>query len=200
MEKLNIEQRTKKTHHEARKTRKAGKVPGILYGKAVQNTLFEVGALELDEYVMKEGTSSVASININGEDHKALIKEVQRDPLTRKIIHIDLEQIEAGKQVVANVPVNFVGEEKLLKSKAVLQKQKDSIKVKCDADNLPKFINCNIGEAKIGESFRLSDVEFASEISILDDLECVIATISCEQKVEEVPGENGIPEPITPVE
>lgn len=200
MENLNIEKRTKKTHHEARKTRKAGKVPGILYGKAVQNTLFEIGALELDEYIMKEGTNSIASVNIDGESHKTLIKEVQRDPMTRKIIHIDLEQIQEGEQIVASVPINFIGEEKLLKSRGVLQKQKDSIKVQCDANNLPKFVNCNIGNVEIGEVVKLSDVEFANEISVLDDLECIVATVSCEQKVEEAPNVNGILEPVTPVE
>ena len=185
MTNLNIEQRTKHTHHEARKTRRAGKVPGILYGKAIQNTLIEVGAIELNQYILQEGINSVLDVNLDGQTHKTLIKEVQRDAITRKIIHVDLEEVDSHKKVTANVPVSFTGEEQLIKSGAVLQKQKDSIKVKCDADSIPKNINIDVARAQVGENFKIADVEFASEISILDSLESVIATVSFEQKRQE---------------
>ncbi|WP_297519178.1 50S ribosomal protein L25 [uncultured Clostridium sp.] len=186
MENLNINQRVKETHHGARKTRKEGKVPGILYGKASQNTLIEIGALELNQYILQEGVNSVVGVNLDGANHKALIKEVQRDAITRKIIHVDLAQVNAHEKVTANVPITFSGEEQLIKSGAVLQKQKDNIKVKCDADSIPKSINIDVTKANIGDNFKIADVEFASEISILDSLESVIATISYEQKRQEV--------------
>lgn len=185
MENLNINQREKKTHHEARKTRKAGKVPGILYGKGVENTLIEIGTLELNEYIMREGANSVANVTLNGDSHKALIKEIQRDPINRNIIHIDLEQVDSHKKVIAKVPVSYTGEENLTKNGIVLQKQKDSIKVKCEADDIPKFININVAKAKVGDNFKISDVEFASEISIMDSLSFVLATVSYEQKRKE---------------
>lgn len=184
MEKLNILIREKKTHHEARKTRREGKVPGILYGKAIRNMLFEVGAIELDRYIVEEGCNSLIDVDINGENHKAMIKEVQRDPVNRKIIHLDLQQVEEGKIVTANVPVNFVGEDNLVRNGIVLQKQKDSIKVKCEAENIPKAVTIDVAKAKIGDNFKISDVEFGQEISIMDNLDSVMASVTFEQKVK----------------
>ena len=184
MEKLNILIREKKTHHEARKTRREGKVPGILYGKAIKNMLFEVGAIELDRYIVGEGCNSLIDVEINGETHKAMIKEVQRDPVNRKVIHLDLQQVEEGKIVTANVPINFVGEENLIRNGIVLQKQKDSIKVKCEAESIPKGVTIDVAKAKVGEIFKISDVEFGQEISIMDNLDSVMASITFEQKVK----------------
>lgn len=184
MEKLNILIREKKTHHEARKTRREGKVPGILYGKAIRNMLFEVGAIELDRYIVEEGCNSLIDVDINGENHKAMIKEVQRDPVNRKIIHLDLQQVEEGKIVTANVPVNFVGEDNLVRNGIVLQKQKDSIKVKCEAENIPKAVTIDVAKAKVGDNFKISDVEFGQEISIMDNLDSVMASVTFEQKVK----------------
>ncbi|WP_066872907.1 50S ribosomal protein L25 [Clostridium mediterraneense] len=184
MEKLNILIREKKTHHEARKTRREGKVPGILYGKAIKNMLFEIGAIELDRYIVEEGCNSLIDVDINGENHKAMIKEVQRDPINRKIIHLDLQQVEEGKIVTANVPVNFVGEDNLVRNGIVLQKQKDSIKVKCEAENIPKAVTIDVAKAKVGDNFKISDVEFGQEISIMDSLDSVMASVTFEQKVK----------------
>lgn len=186
MENLNIEKRVKHTHHEARKTRRCGKIPGVLYGKSVKNTLIEVGALELNQYILQEGINSVVDVNLNGESHKTLIKEVQRDPITRKIIHVDLEEVNEHTKVTTNVPVSFIGEEKLVRNGVILQKQKDNIKVKCEASCIPKTINIDVAKAKVGDNFKVADVEFASEISIMDNLESVIATVSFEQKRPEM--------------
>ena len=187
MENLNIEKRVKRTHHEARKTRRCGKVPGVLYGKSIQNTLIEVGAIELNQYILHEGMNNVVDVNLEGQAHKTLIKEVQRDPITRKIIHVDLEEVNEHTKVTANVPVSFTGEEMLIKNGIVLQKQKDNIKVKCEASSIPKVVNIDVAKAKVGDNFKVADVEFANEISIMENLESVIATVSFEQKrVEEV--------------
>ncbi|WP_297434982.1 50S ribosomal protein L25 [uncultured Clostridium sp.] len=179
---LNINQREKPTHHEARKNRKAGRIPGILYGKAIQNTMIEIASLELNEYLYNEGATGIVNVCLDGNEHKAIIKEVQRDAITRDIVHIDLEKVEANSTVTASVPVSFTGEENLVRHGVVLQKQKDSVKVKCEADNIPKVISLDVTNAKIGDSFRLTDVEFASEICIVDSLDSVLATVSAEQK------------------
>lgn len=189
MDNLNVEKRVKHVHHEAKKTRKCGKVPGILYGKSLENTLIEVGANQLNQYILKEGTNSVIDVHLNGKSHKALIKEVQRDILTRKIIHLDLEEVNAHTKVIANIPINFVGEEKLVRNGVVLQKQKDMLKVKCEAKDIPKIFDIDISDAKVGDNFKVSDIEVAKEISVMDSLDSVIATISFEYEEVETDDE-----------
>lgn len=179
---MEISMREKTAGHNGNKVRRRGSIPGVLYGKGLQNIMFEVSELELNEEIHKKGEHGFLETSFMGEIHKTIVKEVQRDPLSRKIIHIDLEDIKGDKEVTSNVPINFIGEESIGKTGAVLQKEKKSLKVRCTPDKLPKTINLNITGAQVGSVFKISDIEAGEEISILDNLETVIAAVSYEKK------------------
>ena len=166
----------------AKKSRKNGKVPGVLYGNKINNLLFEVGELELCHEIGINGEHGVLEFNLDGESHRGLIKEVQRDPVTNKIIHLDLEELNGKNKVISSVPIHYVGEEYLNKKGIVLQKEKDSVKVECSIESLPKYIDFNIGKGNVGSVYKFGDLEVASEISILDDLNSVIASVIYERK------------------
>ncbi len=85
-----------------------------------------------------------------------------------------------------SIPINCTGERHLNERGAVVQKEKSNIKVSCIPDKLPKYITLDLSDAKIGSIFKLSDIEVAEEISILDDLNSIVASVSFEQKVEEI--------------
>lgn len=185
MDELRAGIRSKNTHHEAKKTRRTGNVPGILYGKGLANLMFEIGELELNSVISSQGEHGIVNLNLGGEEYKTLIKEIQRDPVTGKVVHIDLEDIKGGKKVIATVPIHFIGEDLVSKRGAIVQKEKNSVKVKCSADSLPKYVELDLSNAQVGNQFKLSDVEFASELSILDDIKAVLASITYEQKITE---------------
>lgn len=185
LENLSIKIRTKKANHDAKKVRKNGKVPGIIYGKDINNILFEISELELNSVISDKGEHGTLNINIDGNNVDTLIKEVQRDAVTKKIMHIDLEKIDENKVVVSKVPVHFVGEELATKNGRILQKNKDSISVECVSKNLPKAFNLDVSNAKVGNVYKISDIEVGNEISVLDNLDSVIASIGYEQKIPE---------------
>lgn len=180
-----LEKREKKTHHAAKKCRRNGMVPGVLYGKGISSMLFEISELNLNEVIGNEGEHSILKVKLDGDEHNALIKEVQRDPVTHKIIHIDLEKVQSDKNIVSTVPIYFKGIDNLTRYGAVIQKEKANIKVSCKPDVLPKFVEVNVGDATIGSVYRVADVELGSEISILDDLNAIIGSVSYENKVVE---------------
>lgn len=182
MSNLEINKRPIDVPNSAKKARKNGKVPGVLYGKKINNLLFEVGEMELAHEIGVNGEHGVIEFNLNGEEHKGLIKEVQRDPVTNKIIHLDLEELKGKNKIISAVPIHYVGEEYLNKKGIVLQKEKDSVKVECSIDSLPKYIDFNIGTGNVGAVYKFGDLEVASEISVLDDLNSVIASVSYERK------------------
>ena len=181
MSDLEINRRSIDVPNSAKKARKNGKVPGVLYGKAIKNLLFEVGELELAHEVARNGQHGVLDFCLDGEKHKVLIKEVQKDTVTNKIIHLDLEEVNGAEKVVSSVPIHYIGEEFLNKKGIVLQKEKDSVKVECTVDSIPKYIDFNIGTGTVGSVYKFGDLEVASEISVLDDLNSVIASISYER-------------------
>lgn len=183
MENLQINQREKKTRHSSRQCRRKGLVPGVLYGKGINNFLFEIGELELNHALSVTGEHGLLNINSQEGSLNTLIKEVQRDPVTRRVLHIDLEKVEGNEEIEIVVPINYVGEEYINKLDAVLQKNIDSIKVKCSPSNIPKGVNLNVGRAKPGDQFKIADVEFGNEITVVDDLNSIVASVSYDQKI-----------------
>ena len=183
MENLQVNQREKKTRHSSRQCRRKGLVPGVIYGKGINNFLFEIGELELNHALSVTGEHGLLSINSQEGSLNTLIKEVQRDPVTRRVLHIDLEKVEGNEEIETVVPINYVGEEYINKLDAVLQKNIDSIKVKCSPSNIPKGVNLNVGRAKPGEQFKIADVEFGNEITVVDDLNSIVASVSYDQKI-----------------
>ncbi|EJT6501880.1 50S ribosomal protein L25 [Clostridium perfringens] len=183
MENLQVNQREKKTRHSSRQCRRKGLVPGVIYGKGINNFLFEIGELELNHALSVTGEHGLLSINSQEGSLNTLIKEVQRDPVTRRVLHIDLEKVEGNEEIETAVPINYVGEEYINKLDAVLQKNLDSIKVKCSPSNIPKGVNLNVGRAKPGDQFKIADVEFGNEITIVDDLNSIVASVSYDQKI-----------------
>ncbi|MDH2457398.1 50S ribosomal protein L25 [Clostridium perfringens] len=183
MENLQVNQREKKTRHSSRQCRRKGLVPGVIYGKGINNFLFEIGELELNHALSATGEHGLLSINSQEGSLNTLIKEVQRDPVTRRVLHIDLEKVEGNEEIETAVPINYVGEEYINKLDAVLQKNLDSIKVKCSPSNIPKGVNLNVGRAKPGDQFKIADVEFGNEITVVDDLNSIVASVSYDQKI-----------------
>lgn len=178
MEILHGKERIKKCTHDAKKTRRNGFVPGILYGDKIQSVLFEFSEMELSREINSIGEHGVIDVDIDGNHHKALIKEIQREPVNHKIIHIDLEHINPNKTIQSEVPIIFEAEDEVVRNGGVLQKEKGSIKVQCKAESLPKYININLKNCRIGNVYRISDIEAGSEITFIEDVNSVIATIS----------------------
>ena len=173
----------------AKKARKKGNVPGVLYGKAINNMMFEVGDMDLGHEILEQGEHGIINVNFNGENHKALIKEVQRDPVTNKIIHLDLEELGGKDKIISSVPIHYLGEDLINRRGTVLQKEKNSVKIECSIDSLPKYVNLHVENGIIGSVYKLGDLEFASEISILDDLkdiEKIDETASLIKKMDKI--------------
>jgi len=180
---LCLNERNLNKGHNTKRERREGLVPGVIYGKKINNLLFEVGALELAREIASVGDHGMINYTLNGNEEKALIKEVQRDPVSHKIIHIDLEEVSGNERVQSEVPIQFVGEEWLNSRGAVLQKERAVVKVDCKVDELPKSVKIDVSQGELGKLYRFGDLELGSEISILDDLQGVIASISNERKL-----------------
>lgn len=189
MENLNLQKRENNISNNAKKLRKVGKVPGILYSKELNNLLFEVGELDIAREVRKNGEHGVINLNVEGDRITALIKEVQRDPVSNKIIHLDLQELEHNQKIISQVPIQYIGEEFLHRKGMVLQKEKDTVRVECYADNLPKSFKINMSQDDKEAVYKISDLEVASELSIIDDLDLVIASSVYERRVVNNPGQ-----------
>lgn len=183
MDNIVLSERVKGNGHSAKRLRKNGMVPGVIYGLQKANTLFEIGEMDFDNELNRCGEHGVISFEINNSKATGIIKDVTRDPVTHKILNVDIEEIDDKEDIVAEVPIIFEGVDYLINNGAVLQKEKDVVRVNCKTENLPKNIKFDVGRGINGDVYRFCDLEVADEISILDDLNTVIASISNEKRV-----------------
>lgn len=188
MECLNLKKRTINSSHSAKKLRRQGIVPGVLYGGNRQNFLFEIGEMDLNKEILNNGEFGLVNINIDGHEEKALIKEVQKNPVTHEIIHIDLESVTKDKIVNAEVPIKYCNESLVKKNGAIIQKERDTVRVKCCSENIPKYIEVDLN-ARHSRAVRINDVEFGEAVDFLESPETIIASITYSKRDESIDAE-----------
>lgn len=181
MEELSLNKRVNRAVHSARAERRKGNVPGIIYGKKIGNLMFEIGALALEKELSIVGEHGVVNFDLDGKKGMAVIKEVQKDPVSQKVIHLDLEEVSDNAKMETEVPIKFIGKEFLGTKGLVLQAQKDLVRVSCTPENLPKFIEVDVSKANLGTVYSFGNLEVGKEISIVDDLSGVFAAVTEEQ-------------------
>ncbi len=178
---INANQRDNNISNSAKKARQKGCIPGILHSKKIQSMLFEVGDLEFNKELHCVGEHGILDIQLNGTKYKTLITEVQRDPVNKKVLHVDLESINENEKITSQVPIHYEGEELLQKRGQILQKEKETVKVECLASNLPKYFTLNVSNASIGDVYKMVNLEVGDEVSIVDDIQSILASISSEK-------------------
>ena len=176
----------------ASELRKEGNIPGVIYGRDKTQFLFEIGEMELSANLRKYGDHGVMNVGLNGTSENALIKEIQRDPVTHKVIHIDLEAIEKDAMVTTEVPLYFENEGLIKSSGGILQKEKLSVRIQGKANTIPSRINVDIGKLKIGDTLKVFDLEIADEFLFIDALETNILSVTSGSYTEEESGSNAV--------
>ena len=168
------------------------KVPGVLYGRNAQNIFVEFSEMELSDIIKKHGEHAIVNININGDIVKTMIKEVQREPVNRKLVHIDMNYIKDNEVVHADIPIMIRGEDMIRSIGGIVQKQLSTISIESMPDKLPKYIIADVSKLNIGDKLTISDVEFSSDIITELDMNSIIATIISAKEKEGKPEEEQI--------
>lgn len=158
----------------ARKARVAGMIPAVIYGHGadVQHILLPAKATTL----AVRTPNALLSIDVDGEDHLALAKDIQRDPIKQIIEHIDLLTVRKGEKVEVEVNVHVVGE--LAPGSSVFNQEANTVLVAADATNLPETITVSIEGRKAGEHIHASDLELPAGVELLLDPETMVINIS----------------------
>ena len=189
----------------ARTVRRNGMVPGILYGLQKDNTLLQIGEKNLHTIMSFEGfESSLINLEIGDAGSEiVLIKEVQRDPVSRKILHAYFMRISLEKEITVHIPITLLGTPLGVRvSGGVQEFAQRELEIRCLPTAIPEHIELDVTEMLIGDLIRISDIN-PEGIEILDDPETIIMTIrpprlaAVEAPVAEEKAEAAEPEVIT---
>ncbi|MBS4535903.1 50S ribosomal protein L25 [Clostridium sp. D2Q-14] len=173
---LNSAMRDEVGTNASHRSRGRGNVPGIIYGHGLVNYPLEFDYNALKKIIRDNGENAVVNVLIDNTTYTAMIKEVQKDMITGEIIHIDLQQIDTSEKIHTSIPVLLSGKDRI--SEGVLQQQLMKIDVECYPTDVPKDISVDISQLSLGDTCRVADVEMSEDITILNDMEEIIALVS----------------------
>ena len=158
----------------ARKARVAGKIPAVIYGHGadVMHILLPAKATTL----AVRTPNALLDIDVDGEAHLALAKDIQRDPIKQIIEHIDLLTVRKGEKVEVEVNVHVEGE--LAPGSDVFNQEANTVLVSADATNLPETIVVSIEGRTAGEHIYAKDLELPAGVELLLDPETMVINIS----------------------
>lgn len=173
----------------ARKLRAAGKIPAVAYGKALDPTPLD---LEYESWrkINRElqGENALYNLSVNGQtsDDKALIRDIQRDPIDGKVLHIDFQYVKMNERIRMSIPVKLIGSSIGVKTNSgVLQWKHRSLEVTAFPKDFPDSIDIEISEMNIGDAVHAGDLEYPDLEFVVGEMETLVSVMA--PKVSKLP-------------
>jgi len=192
---IQVDSREAGTKHQARRLRRGGKIPGILYGPKTQPVALafnkkefstRVAGLEGSHLVrLKSGSAALA-------EKVALVKEMQYHPVTGDVVHADLYEVDLTEKIQVRVPLHFVGKAAGVVRGGILQPIVREIEVECLPLDIPEFFNVEVSGLDIGDSVHIEDIVMPEGITALFESNFALVSVVT-PTVEEAPAPAAAP-------
>jgi large subunit ribosomal protein L25 len=201
--KLEVTPREHTGSREARRLRRRGLVPGVLYGGSD-----EPHAIAVSERVLRRaltgagGVHAILDVVVEGQGttHPSILKEFQQDPVRGKLIHVDLQEVRLDRPITATVAVALVGAEDApgVREGGALSQVTREVSVEALPMEVPEHLDLDVSGMAIGDTLRVSDLTAGDGVTLLDDPETVLAAVTMPTRVEEpeealAEGEEAVP-------
>lgn len=176
----------------ARAERRAGLIPGVIYGEKKEPVMFSISALDLDAQLRQSGFwTRQFEIEVGKNKYHAICQDIQTHPITDRPIHIDFLRVSANTELQIEVPVMYENELAApgLKNGGVLNAIYRSIEVMCKPKDIPETLFVDLTGLEMGDVVKLGDIKFPAGVKPVEDLDTTIAAIAAPavEEVEEAP-------------
>jgi len=177
--KLNINEREDRGKGAARRSRAAGKVPAVVYGRGMEPVPIEVDRREfLTALHTDAGMNVLLELKVGGKKMLALARDLQRDPVKGTLLHADFVQVDVTRTVDVEVPVNVVGEAPGVKEGGVLEQPLFTVHVRCLPTEVPEAIDVDVSGLQMGESLRVGEIRTTDKFEITNDPDEPVVSIA----------------------
>jgi large subunit ribosomal protein L25 len=190
---LEAQPRTPGTKNDARRVRRQGKVPAVVYGAGKQALPVSVDPRQVSRILHSEtGHNTVFDLAVDGERTKAMIVDWQYEPIKGALLHIDLKRIAMDQKLRVNVPIELVGEPAGVKQQGgILEQITREVEIECLPGDIPNEIELNVAELVFGMVLRVTNLPKSDKIKFLTDRDQPVAHI-ISIKEEEAPSAEAI--------
>lgn len=182
---LNASVRTKGNKGDVKKLRRDGKVPGVFYHKQSEPQVIEVTEASLKPLVYTS-EAHIVSLKVEGqEDRSCILKDIQFDPVTDRIVHFDLQGITTDEKLEIEVPVVLVGSAAGIKKGGILQASLHKLSIECLPADVPEHIQVDITNLELGSSIHVKDI-VSDKFTVLNSEDAVIVSVVAPKVEKEV--------------
>ena len=172
-----------------KRLRQEGLVPANVYGSKVKSVAIKISYLDLKKVYKQAGETSVINLLIEGEKETrpVLISDIQANPVSKQVLHIDLRQVDLSQKISANVPIEIIGESEAVVQGAVLVTPRDEIEVEALPNDIPEKIELDISTLKqMGDTITVADIKVdKKKVKIKLEAEELLVQLQEQAKEEE---------------
>ena len=171
----------------ARTLRSQGQIPAVIYGHGREPQPLSLNARDLDKMLGHiQAESTVIEVTVGGQTSKTLIREIQRHPIKRQILHVDFQALVAGEKVTVSIPILLTGvPEGVRLGGGVLDQTLRDLEIEVDPSNIPDHVELDVTNMVIGDSMHVSDLSVPSGVEVLDAPEASVAVVAAPRAVIE---------------
>jgi large subunit ribosomal protein L25 len=196
--KITVQSRDLKGSANARRLRREGWVPGVIYRDGAEARPVSLPKHQFEQMLHHHTSEHVMiQIQIEGKEESVLLKEVQHDAMTGSVVHVDLQEVAMDKKLHVEVPVKLIGEAEGVKNQGgMLDHLLHEVEILCLPADIPEFINVDVSALKLGDALEVKDIRVdTSKITFLTEADAVVAAVSSPKVVEETTAEGAATEP-----
>jgi large subunit ribosomal protein L25 len=183
---LDAEPRTEFGKGGARRTRREGRIPAVLYGHGQDVVHLSLPAREFAAALRNGGSNALLTVVLDGKEQLALTKAVQRDPIKRTHEHVDLVIVRRGEKVNVDVPVHVTG---VTAPDTLISIELNTVSVQVAATNIPERIEVDVTGRGVGEGFTAADLTLPSGSTLLTDPEALVVNLMAAPSAEALEAE-----------
>lgn len=183
---LKVDSRTDTSTQANNRLRKAGSVPGNIYGKGLDSIAVSIRKDELRKNISQFGRSAVFELVLDGKKrYNVMVKDIQYTHVNQDLMHVDFHSISLSEETKANVPVRVVGDELFEARRLLIQVQRDILPVKGLPQDVPNFVEINVKDLNPGDNIFVSDLKLPAGITPeLDETQLVLSVSEAKVRQE----------------
>ncbi len=184
---LSAEPRTESGSRPARRMRRDGRIPAVVYGREVEATPVSVDARELYAALHTEaGLNALINLQVDGTEILTVARELQRHPVRGEVMHLDFVNISLTEAIEAEVGIDFEGTPRgVVDDGGVMELVRNSVMLEALPTNIPQVITIDVSALQIGDSLKISDLPEMEGVTYIDDPEATIVTVLAPRLPEE---------------
>jgi len=171
----------------ARSLRSSGRIPAIIYGHGREPQPLSIDTRELEKLLSHiSAENTVIDLTVGANSARTIIREIQRHPFKRQILHVDFQELVAGEKIIVRIPVILMGvPDGVRMDGGILDQTMRELEVEVDPSNIPNHIEVDVTQMTIGSSLHVSDLTLPEGIEIVGDDDASVAVVSAPRAVVE---------------